>query len=73
MIETESTKYMTLCWDMGKCTKTAISNYPCEFINPFRHTLDTLLSTYGHSIQNNFVYVINCYFKFDEKTRDHHY
>ena len=27
-----------------------------------------LLSTLGHSIQNNVVYVINCYFKFDEKT-----
>ena len=52
----------------GKYTKTTISNDPCEFIYRFRHTLDTLLSTHGHSIHNNVVYVINCYFKFDEKT-----
>ena len=48
--------------------QTAISNDPCDFIYRFRHTLDTLLSTHGHSIQNNVVYVIKCYFKFDEKT-----
>ena len=51
--------------------QTAISNDPCEFIYRFRHTLDTLLSTHGHSIQNNVVYVNNCYFKFEKKTRDH--
>ena len=56
----------------GKCTKTTISNNPCEFIYRCRHTLDMLLSTHSHIIQN-VVYATNCYFKFDKKTWDHHF
>ena len=51
----------------GKCTKTTISNDPCEFIYRFRHTLDTLLSTHGPSIQNNVVYVIKLLFQIRRK------